>query len=205
MAELKYVKENYKKHSDISTIVAHLGRSKGAIHKKISDLGIAIPTKTKFPRGYKKYLKNNYQSMSNQELANALGCTLTVLRNKLYELGLRRYSAAIEHWTADENKILLDNYQTKTNIDIARMLFPKRDKKSVAKRIKHLKLKRTPEQVAAIKAENLKRFTANSFKPGEKRYKSNPEKAWITRRKNAQKTHTQIINDINRRISYANR
>lgn len=205
MAEIKYLKESYKAHADISAIAEQLGRSKGAVHTKISQIGIAIPTKTKFPRGYKKYLKDNYQSMTNQQLADALGCTLTVLRYKLYEMGLRRYSAAVEHWTAEENKILLDNYQTKTNIDIARMLFPKQDKKSVAKRLKQLKLKRTPEQEAAISAENLKRFKANSFRPGECRYKNNPEKAWRTRRQNAQKTHSQIINEINRRIAHVER
>lgn len=72
-------------------------------------------------------LKENHATKTNIELARMLGLTLTVTRNKLYELGLRKFTS--EYWTPEMVQYLRDHYQTCGDVEIMeyfKMHYPKR-------------------------------------------------------------------------------
>lgn len=87
------------------------------------------------------FLKDNYQSMSNEELARELGIKQKSVENKLHNLGLKRKKIKKRHiWSKEEEQFLRDNYQSMSNSELASKLGVK--KKSVANKLSHLGLKR---------------------------------------------------------------
>ena len=48
------------------------------------------------------FLKDNYSSMTNAQLANGLGLTLTITRTKLYELGLTAADSSDRYLASQE-------------------------------------------------------------------------------------------------------
>ena len=65
------------------------------------------------------FLKANYQSMTNSELANALNLRLTTTRTKLYELGLKRMD--LEYWNDDQIYFLKKFYKVLGDTEIAEL------------------------------------------------------------------------------------
>lgn len=62
----------------------------------------------------KEFLKNNYLILEHKEIANRLNRSSNAVRNKCYELGLRKKS---EDWTESETDLLRQHY-TNTEIDL---------------------------------------------------------------------------------------
>src|SRR5690606_41007373 len=65
----------------------------------------------------KKFLKENYQSMTNRQLADALELSLTKTRHFLYEMGLKRME--MEYWTDEQIDFLKKNYKTIGDTELA--------------------------------------------------------------------------------------
>lgn len=101
-----------------------------------------------------EFLKVNFLKMTNSQLATALGLKITVTRNRLRELGLKRIE--MEYFTTDQLNYLIANYKTTGNVRMANYLnkhFPKGKpwtKKHIVKKLAYLKLKRTPEELDKI-------------------------------------------------------
>lgn len=106
----------------------------------------------------KEFLVDNFFKMTNPELAKALGLKLTSVRTKCYQLGLKRMEQ--EYWDDDQVNFLIENYREMGDVEIAEIfnyVCPKDKKwtcKHIEKKRRYLKIKRTAEEIAAIKERN---------------------------------------------------
>jgi hypothetical protein len=122
-----------------------------------------------------QFLRDNYESLTNHELAKITGLGLTTCRTLLYSMGLKRME--LEYWTDEQVEMLKVCYPLVGDVEIAdyfNALFPERKwthKHIDKKRRDLLKLKRTPEQVEAIKKRNIElgAGTKSNFKRWEGR------------------------------------
>jgi hypothetical protein len=131
------------------------------------------------------YLKENFYSQTNSQLAAGLGLKLTSVRTKCYELGLKRME--LEYWTDEQVAFLLENYKQYGDKELAKIFNSKWKKnkgwtlKHIEKKRKYLKLKRTAADHRKIKdraiskgvyIEGLKKMWAKRgvAKEGEIRY-----------------------------------
>lgn len=107
-----------------------------------------------------KFLKDNFRTMTNAQLAKSLGLTLTVTRNYLYQFGLKRFE--MEFWTDEQIEFLKANYQKKGDTELAEIFAEKWhkekgwSKKHIEKKRRYLKLKRTQAEIKAIKNRHIK-------------------------------------------------
>lgn len=121
------------------------------------------------------FLRQNFHKMTNKQLADALGLKMTRLRNELAKLGLKRME--LEYFTQEQLGVILRNWKTKGDTEIADMLneqFPKNKpwtKKHICKKRRYLGLIRDKEQLDAI-------FLRNKAMG---KFKDCPVKAWKTR------------------------
>lgn len=121
------------------------------------------------------FLKANWPTMTNQELADALGIKLTKCREKLYQLGLKRME--LQYWTDEQVKFLRDNYKNMGDTELAEIFserWPKKkgwSKKHIEKKRRYLKLKRTASERLRVNRRNIEMG----------RFKMCPIKAWETR------------------------
>lgn len=121
------------------------------------------------------FLKANWPTMTNRELADALGIKLTKCREKLYQLGLKRME--LEYWTDEQVEFLKENYRNVGDTELAEMFsakWPKKkgwSKKHIEKKRRYLKLKRTAVERRRIKDRNVE----------QGRFAMCPVKAWETR------------------------
>lgn len=121
------------------------------------------------------FLRNNFKTMTNKQLADGLGIRLTTCRTKLYELGLKRME--MEYWTPEQVQFLRDNYRTMGDVEMAELfneVCPKKKpwcKRHINKKRKYLNLFRSKDEIAGIIKRNFKhgRFD-NAF---SKMWKSN--------------------------------
>lgn len=104
------------------------------------------------------FLKDNFDKLTNRELADALGCGLTATRTKLYQLGMKRME--LQYWTEEQVDFLLANYKKKGDTELA-IIFNKKwhkekgwTKKHIEKKRMYLKLKRTELEKKLIKKRN---------------------------------------------------
>lgn len=65
-----------------------------------------------------EFIKSNFQQMTNEAIADALGCKKTIVRMKAYELGLQRIN--LERWTVEQIAYLKSNYKLKGNRELVR-------------------------------------------------------------------------------------
>lgn len=186
--EVTYLKQNYKTHSDLKAIVQYLGRSKQATQQKISELEIAIPTKIKFTETEEKFLRDNFKKLNSYQLATALKKKRTIVRMKLYSMGLRQMDKRGKLWTAKEDAIIRKYYQTKGDTEIATMLSGRKRGHVWKRRTERLKLFRTQEQIDKLIAKGMKKFLKHSFKKGHAPTMSHEEasnkmkEAWANRK-----------------------
>lgn len=184
-SEIDILKKCYRKGT-ASMIAWQLNRAKAAVYQKAHELRITLPCKINFSQAEESFLRNNYLKLTNAQLATALDKKKTIVRMKLYELGLRRYDQKSRAWTEDEDIILMKNYQTMGDVALSKLIG--RPKGGVCKRRKTLTLQRTSEQVALLVEQGKQKFLLNSYKPGH--IYNVPEEArkqiWATRRKNMQ-------------------
>ena len=105
-----------------------------------------------------RFLKDNYESMSNKQLADALGMHLHRVRMELYSLGLKRME--LQYWTDEQISFLYDNYQTIGDSELAEMFADRWEKekgwskKHIEKKRRYLILKRTSEEIKQIHQRN---------------------------------------------------
>ena len=127
-----------------------------------------------------QFLRDNFKTFTNKQLANALGLNLTRTRTELYSLGLKRME--LQYWTDEQVKFLKENYTLFGDTELAEIFEVKWyknkgwTKKHIEKKRRYLKLKRTSDEIANIRKRNAL----------QNRYNTS-EKAWETRRKNSKK------------------
>lgn len=135
------------------------------------------PNKTKWTPEMISYLKVNINNLTNKQLAEKLGLTLTVTRMKIYELGLQRMK--IIKWTRKEIRFLKQNYKAYGDTEIAEMLNEMGnkslfDRKRIRKKRDLLNLKRTREEIKSIWERHIrnKRYNLkNARKAKRQQYK----------------------------------
>jgi hypothetical protein len=107
-----------------------------------------------------QFLRENFDTMTNKQLAAALDLRLTVVRNQTRALGLRKLE--LEPWTDDQLEFLLANYQVIGDVDIVEILqqrYPRKkgwSKHHIAKKRGYLNLNRTQEQLDTIISKHSK-------------------------------------------------
>jgi hypothetical protein len=121
----------------------------------------------------KKEINLKWQTLSNDELYKHLvvnfdykGCS-TSLRTYMYTNGMKKTNCL--RWFPHETKYLLDNYQTKGNIEIAKKLSTKKrpfTKKNIQKKMRLLKISRTPAELQNIIKSHVKQglYSKANFK-----------------------------------------
>src|SRR5688572_22780245 len=119
------------------------------------------PNKHEWTKAEINFIKKNFFRLTNPQLANALGLTLTLVRTKCYEMGLKRME--LEYWTPAQIRFLKKNYGKYGDKELAE-IFNKKWKKKKSWTLKHiekkrlyLKLKRTPQQLRKIKDRAIKK------------------------------------------------
>lgn len=106
----------------------------------------------------KQFIRDNWLSMTNQQLADAMGLKITHLRILRYEMGLKHME--MEYWTPRQVEFLKKNYQEIGDTELAEIFEVKWNKnkgwtkKHIEKKRRYLKLKRTRSEIALIKRRN---------------------------------------------------
>jgi hypothetical protein len=120
-----------------------------------------------------QFIKDNFKSMTNQQIADKLELKKTIVRMKAYELGLQRMK--LEYWPKEAIKFLKENYHKIGDREICRIFnteFPKQKSWSpnhIHKKLELLKLKRSKLDWYTIKERNRDN---GSF--GKRNPKNNP-------------------------------
>lgn len=105
-----------------------------------------------------KFIQDNFLTMTNQNLADALGLKKTIVRNKAYELGLKKIE--LEPWSEEAILFLKENYFKIGDIELAIIFnekFPKKKKWTkhhIQKKMNYLNLVRTKQEWFMIKERN---------------------------------------------------
>lgn len=105
------------------------------------------------------FLKANFYSMTNPQIAKALGLGLTTVRTQCYRLGLKRME--LEYWTDKQIIFLIKNYKKIGDVELAEIFNKKWYKekgwtnKHIEKKRRYLKLKRTDAEKEAIQQRNV--------------------------------------------------
>lgn len=105
-----------------------------------------------------QFIKENFKSMTNEQIADELGLKKTIVRTKAYSLGLQRMD--LEYWPKEAVKFLKENYHKIGNLEICRIfskLYPKEKgwtPNHIDKKLEQLKLKRTKLDQYTIKERN---------------------------------------------------
>lgn len=108
-----------------------------------------------------QFIKDNFQSMTNQQIADALGLKKTIVRTKAYELGLQKMK--LEKWPVEAIDFLKENYTVIGNTEIVEIFnkrFPKEKgwtTSHIDKKLEQLKLKRNKRHWYDILERNRQR------------------------------------------------
>jgi hypothetical protein len=109
----------------------------------------------------RQFINDWWCALTNKELAEIIGCKLTWLRTRLYEMGFKRME--LEYWTKVQVNFLLRNYSRYGDMELAEIMQKKWPKqkgwtlKHIEKKRLYLKLKRTEKQLRAIKDRAIKK------------------------------------------------
>ena len=115
--------------------------------------------KTTFTKEENQFLRTNFFQLTNQQLTDALGMTLTVVRNQCRKLGMRRNR--VYRWTKAQTDYLTKHYPAMGDVEIAenlnrRWLRSTRPwtRKHVCKKRGLMGYERSAEQLTAIQKRN---------------------------------------------------
>lgn len=115
--------------------------------------------KTTFTKEENQYLRENFFQLTNQQLTDALGMTLTVVRNQCRKLGLRRNR--VYRWTKAQTDYLRKQYPAMGDVEIAENLnrrWPRSTrpwtKKHVCKKRGLMGFERSADHLACIRKRN---------------------------------------------------
>lgn len=106
-----------------------------------------------------KFIKDNYASMTNKQIADHFKLKLQKTRDLLYELGFKRMN--LEYWTDDQVKFLEENFQEIGDLELAKIFEDKWPKnkmwtlKHIEKKRNHMHLHRTKIELSKIKERNV--------------------------------------------------
>lgn len=120
-----------------------------------------------------QYIKDNWETRTNPQLADDLGLRLTRLRYFLAEMGLKRIE--MEYWTPEQVDFLKSNYKKMGDIELSEIFeaeWPKNKKwteKHIRKKRCYLNLHRTEKQVEAVRRRNVK---AGRYNTANQRWKT---------------------------------
>lgn len=137
--------------------ISYLAKKFGV--KKSPDARARALGKIEFSNEQIVFIENNWETMTNPQLAKAIGCTLTILRNWLYENGLLKME--MEYWTPEQEIYLQEMYHFYGDVELAEIFDEKWfkqkgwTKKHIEKKRRYLKLKRTQEEIKAIHQRNV--------------------------------------------------
>lgn len=132
-----------------------------------------------------KFLRDNYQAMTNESLAKHLGLKKTICRMKLYELGLQRMG--MEYWCDEQVKFLIENYKTMGDVEIMEVFkirWPKRKgwkRNAIHQKRKRLGLHRTAKEIARIVTKNSS-AGGRSFTIDKNSSSINMHPSWVAQR-----------------------
>ena len=101
----------------------------------------------------KVFILENWDKHSHRKMAELVGVPETSYRMYVRELGLSKQKH--KAWTEEEVQFLLDNYKTMGDMEIGQHL--NRSNKSICKKRRYLKLKRTKRQASKIRKKNGQR------------------------------------------------
>lgn len=192
--EEAFLRKHYPKCKSVEWLASKLGRSTFIIYNKASFMNLSrrsLPAYNRvfFSKKEDDFIRSNFHSMTNPELAKRLGKTLTVVRNKCRQMGLLHMK--LEYWTNEQVTFLKENFQSIGDSELAE-LFNKKwkknkgwTKKHIEKKRRYLGLKRTVEEQFLIRtgrfnAADYKEFNGKEFKQGSKRlWMSNGKWYWM--------------------------
>lgn len=132
-----------------------------------------------------QFIKANFQSMTNEAIAAALGLKKTSVRMKAYELGLQRME--LEYWPPEAVEFLKANFHKIGDREMCRLFnagYPKQKgwtTKHIQKKMSQLKLNRNKQNWLDIMERN--RQNGSFGKPNPKK-KHRKLKAIVTFREN---------------------
>lgn len=107
-----------------------------------------------------QFIQENFQKMTNEQIAAALGLKKTIVRTMAYSLGLKRME--LEYWSSEQVAFLKKNYKKIGDVELAEIFeneWPKNKgwtKKHIEKKRRYLFLKRTPADLQRIHSRNKK-------------------------------------------------
>lgn len=103
-----------------------------------------------------KFIRDNWSAMNNQQLADAFGVHLDRMRIILH--AKKMFRIELEYWTEEQTQFLIDNYKIFGDKELEilfTLIWPDKKKgwsfKHIEKKRKYLKLKRTPDEILAVK------------------------------------------------------
>lgn len=128
------------------------------------------PLKLIMTKDQEVFLRANWQTMTAQQLADAIGMKRRITRQFLYDMGL--YKIKLEYWTDEQVQYLRENYKTIGDVEIAEIfnaVYPKIKvwkKGQINKKRDYLKLVRTADEIQAIRERNVHqgRYSINHYK-----------------------------------------
>lgn len=109
----------------------------------------------------KEFVRKNYNKLSNAAMAKMFNMNFSTFSGKVHEMGLLRMQ--MEYWTVEQMEFLKSNYKKIGDKEMAILfngLWEKEKRwtwKHIEKKRLYLGLKRTAEELVAIKARNKKR------------------------------------------------
>ncbi len=105
------------------------------------------------------FIKSNFNTLTNRQMAEHLGVKPHSFRMQCYALGLKRME--MEYWTTSQINFLIAKYKTTGDKELARIFNAKWKKekgwsfKHIEKKRKYLKIKRTRAEIKAIHRRNV--------------------------------------------------
>jgi len=105
------------------------------------------------------YLQANHAHYTAQQLADAVGESRTITRNKLYSMGLRKME--LQKWSVAQVEFLRANYENMGDTELSQLFAQKWQKekgwskKHIEKKRRQLGLTHTPEQLRKIKDNHI--------------------------------------------------
>lgn len=115
--DIKFLEENYMTMTH-AEMAEKLGRTKGTISTKLSQLGFTKKLETRWTEYQVNFLKENYENMLYSDIAEKLGRTESNIRAKCFDLNLVKKDS----WTEEEIEFLKSVYYDFSNSEIAEMM-----------------------------------------------------------------------------------
>lgn len=121
-----------------------------------------------------QFIKDNFQTMTNDSIAAALGLKKTIVRMKAYELGLQKME--LEYWPDDAVSYLKANYHKIGDREMCRY-FATAFSKQKGWTTKHIQKKMSQLELYRTKLDwfNIKERNRDNGSYGNRNLKNNPE------------------------------